>query len=50
MVLVNSKGRATPREVRLGWKDGLWSEVASGLTEGEEVFVDLPETWEGKTR
>jgi macrolide-specific efflux system membrane fusion protein len=34
-------GQARP--VRLGWKDGPWVEVASGLAEGEEVLLEAPE-------
>jgi multidrug efflux pump subunit AcrA (membrane-fusion protein) len=47
-VLLSVNGRPEPREVRLGWKDGPWTEVAAGLTEGQEIFLDLPETEKGK--
>ena len=47
-VLLSVNGRPEPREVRLGWKDGPWTEVAGGLTEGQEIFLDLPETEKGK--
>jgi multidrug efflux pump subunit AcrA (membrane-fusion protein) len=47
-VLLSVNGRSEPREVRLGWKDGPWTEVAGGLTEGQEIFLDLPETEKGK--
>ena len=46
-VLLSVNGRPEPREVRLGWKDGPWTEVASGLTEGQEIYLDLPETEKG---
>jgi multidrug efflux pump subunit AcrA (membrane-fusion protein) len=48
IVLLSINGRPEPREVRLGWKDGPWTEVASGLTEGQEIFLDLPEAEKGK--
>jgi multidrug efflux pump subunit AcrA (membrane-fusion protein) len=48
IVLLSVNGRPEPREVRLGWKDGPWTEVAGGLTEGQEIFLDLPETEKGK--
>lgn len=36
-VLVNNQ--AEPREVKTGWKDGPWIEVAGGLQEGETVLL-----------
>jgi hypothetical protein len=42
VVWVSVNGHPTPREVKLGWKDGPWTEVASGLEAGQEVFLDLP--------
>jgi multidrug efflux pump subunit AcrA (membrane-fusion protein) len=47
-VFLSVDGRPELREVRLGWKDGPWTEVAGGLTEGQEIFLDLPETEKGK--
>lgn len=41
-VLVN--GQPVPREVKLGWRDGTWTEVAGGLKENEEVFLTRPAT------
>jgi len=41
LLLVN--GRPERREVRLGWKDGAWTEVAGGLTEGQQILVDAPD-------
>ena len=46
-VLLSVNGRPEPREVRLGWKDGPWTEVAGGLSEGQEIFLDLPDTEKG---
>lgn len=46
-VLLSVNGRPELREVRLGWKDGPWTEVAGGLTEGQEIFLELPETEKG---
>jgi macrolide-specific efflux system membrane fusion protein len=48
LVLLSVNGRPEPREVRLGWKDGPWTEVAGGLSEGQEIFLDLPEKEKGK--
>jgi len=50
VVLVSVNGHPTPREVKLGWKDGPWTEVVSGLEAGQEVFLDLPETGNGQTK
>jgi multidrug efflux pump subunit AcrA (membrane-fusion protein) len=47
-VLLSVNGRPELREVRLGWKDGPWTEVAGGLIAGQEIFLDLPETEKGK--
>jgi len=47
-VLLSVNGRPELREVRLGWKDGPWTEVAGGLTEGQEIFLDLPGTEKGE--
>lgn len=47
-VLLSVNGRPEPHEVRLGWKDGPWTEVAGGLSEGQEIFLDLPGTEKGK--
>jgi multidrug efflux pump subunit AcrA (membrane-fusion protein) len=48
LVLLAVNGRPEPREVRLGWKDGSWTEVAAGLTEGQEIFFALPDPEKGK--
>jgi multidrug efflux pump subunit AcrA (membrane-fusion protein) len=47
-VLLSVDGKPELREVRLGWKDGPWTEVADGLTEGQEIFLDLPGPDEAK--
>lgn len=47
-VLLLVGGRPERREVRLGWKDGSWTEVAGGLTEGQQILLELPDTEEGK--
>ena len=47
LLLVN--GRPELREVRLGWKDGAWTEVAGGLTEGQQILLDAPDTEPEKT-
>jgi macrolide-specific efflux system membrane fusion protein len=39
LVYVLTNGRAEPREVKTGWKDGPWIEVAGGLREGETVLL-----------
>ena len=35
-------GRPEPREIKVGWRDGPWIEVVSGLDEGETVLVEPP--------
>lgn len=35
-------GRWAPREVKVGWKDGTWIEVVSGLREGETILQVPP--------
>jgi len=42
VVYVDADGRAEPREIKAGWRDGQWIEVASGLQEGETVFLEVP--------
>jgi len=43
MVYVLERGRAKPREIKVGWRDGRWIEVVSGLDEGETVLVEPPQ-------
>jgi macrolide-specific efflux system membrane fusion protein len=42
VVYVLADGRAEPREIKVGWRDGQWIEVASGLQEGETVLLEAP--------
>ena len=37
-VLVN--GKVEPREIKVGWKDAQWTEVLTGLEEGQTVFIE----------
>lgn len=46
-VMVWEKNRAVRREVRLGWKDGAWTEVADGLAEGQQILVEGPAAEKG---
>jgi multidrug efflux pump subunit AcrA (membrane-fusion protein) len=41
VVYVLADGRAEPREIKAGSRDGQWIEVASGLQEGETVLLDV---------
>jgi RND family efflux transporter MFP subunit len=36
------------REVKVGWKDGSWIEIVSGLQEGESVLLETPANPAGK--
>jgi multidrug efflux pump subunit AcrA (membrane-fusion protein) len=47
-VLVSANGRQELREVRLGWKDGPWTEVAGGLAEGQQVVLDRSDSERAK--
>jgi len=42
IVYVLADGPAKPREIKAGWRDGRWIEVASGLEEGETVLLGAP--------
>jgi multidrug resistance efflux pump len=42
VVWVLRDGRAEPRPVRLGWRDGSWAEIVDGLAEGDRVLLDPP--------
>jgi hypothetical protein len=35
-------GEPQPREVKVGWKDGAWIEVISGLQDGETILQVAP--------
>ncbi|HID76570.1 MAG TPA: efflux RND transporter periplasmic adaptor subunit [Planctomycetaceae bacterium] len=43
VVYVVADGRAEPREIKVGWRDGRWIEVAAGLEEGETVLLQPPQ-------
>ncbi len=42
LVYVLTGGRAEPRPIRVGWEDGPWIEVVSGLEEGQTVLLEAP--------
>lgn len=42
VIYVLADGRAEPREIKVGWRDGQWIEVASNLQEGETVLLEAP--------
>ncbi len=48
LVYVTENGRAEPRGVKTGWKDGPWIEIAGGLKEGETVLLTAPGQTEEK--
>lgn len=37
-----TSGQPEPREVKVGWKDGSWLEVVSGLHEGDTILQTAP--------
>jgi len=41
-VYLAGDGPPQPREVKIGWKDGPWIEVVSGLSEGEIILQTAP--------
>ena len=43
IVYVVTNGQPTPREIKVGWRDGPWVEVAGGLEEGETVLLQSPQ-------
>jgi HlyD family secretion protein len=43
VVYVLDGRRVEPREIKVGWRDGRWIEVVSGLEEGETVLVEPPQ-------
>ena len=43
IVYVLDDNQAKPREIKVGWRDGPWIEVVSGLEEGETVLVEPPQ-------
>ena len=48
VVYVTADDRTEPREIKAGWRDGQWIEVASGLEEGETVLLASPKQNEEK--
>ena len=48
LLYVLTDGRAEPREVKTGWKDGSWIEIAGGVEEGETVLLSAPAQAEKK--
>ena len=40
--VVTGDGVPKPREIKVGWRDGGWVEVAQGLNEGETVLLQAP--------
>lgn len=42
LLYILTDGRAEPREVKTGWKDGPWLEIAGGVEEGEAVLLSTP--------
>lgn len=42
VVYVLNDGQPQPREIKVGWKEGTWIEVASGLEEGETILETPP--------
>jgi len=42
VVYVTKGGEPQAREVKVGWKDGTWIEVVSGLQEGEAILQVAP--------
>jgi multidrug efflux pump subunit AcrA (membrane-fusion protein) len=42
IVYVLADSHTEPRQIKAGWRDGQWIEVASGLQEGETVLLEPP--------
>ena len=42
IVYLPSEGGPEAREVKVGWKDGQWIEIAAGLEEGQSVLLETP--------
>jgi len=43
LVYLSNGERVEIREVKVGWKDGQWIEIAGGLVEGQTVLLDAPQ-------
>jgi len=48
LLYILTDGRAEPREVKTGWKDGPWIEIAGGVEEGETALLSVPAQAEKK--
>jgi len=44
IIYVVSKAGSKPRQVKIGWKDGQWIEIAAGLQEGQTILLERPVT------
>ena len=42
IIYVMKDGQPEPREVKIGWRDGQWVEIAAGLEEGQAVLLTPP--------
>ena len=42
LVYTSNSGHIESREVKVGWKDGQWIEIAGGLAEGQTVLLEAP--------
>jgi multidrug efflux pump subunit AcrA (membrane-fusion protein) len=49
VVYMPTAGGAEAREVKVGWKDGSYLEIVSGLREGETVLLEAPDSANGET-
>jgi multidrug efflux pump subunit AcrA (membrane-fusion protein) len=48
IVYVLANGRPEPQEIKVGWKDSQWIEVAQGLEEGQLVLLKAPDAKQRK--
>jgi len=39
-----ANSRPKVQEIKVGWKDGQWIEVAQGLEEGQLVLLEVPDS------
>jgi len=44
VVYVMANSRPKVQEIKVGWKDGQWIEVAQGLEEGQLVLLEVPDS------
>ena len=47
IIYIQSQTGPEPRQVKIGWKDGQWIEIAAGLKEGQTVLLEKPGTNRG---